>query len=191
VNRALCVLVLVWSLAACSKSVEPAKPVNNGYHEYIIPKGRHYATGNNFRVLDKKSITFKVRFDSSCIYKVSKAENAGDINKLYGFSDCGTNHQQNSARFGWVWNGKVIELYAYCYSAGKRNSKLLGSAGIEQEVELGLAVENGKYVFTSSGKKEFMERSCSDDRTEAYQLFPYFGGDEVAPHDVRIFIKEL
>jgi hypothetical protein len=182
---------MICGVAGCSKAVDEKTPVESEYVEYVIPKGQHYAAGNNFRVLEKKSLAFKVRFDSSCIYKLSNASNAGDINKLYGFSDCGANHQVNSARFGWVWNGSVIELYAYCYGESKRSSKLLGTVGIGREIELGLAVESGKYVFMVNGFNEYIQRSCNDDTSESYQLFPYFGGDEVAPHDVRIFIKDL
>jgi hypothetical protein len=189
----LCVAVLSCGLVACSKSGKPVeeKPAGNIYHEYIIPKGEHYAAGNNFRILEKRSLHFKVRFDSSCIYTVARAENAADINKLYGFSDCGGNHQENSARFGWVWNGRTVELYAYCYTEGNRDSKLLGTVSIGQETELWLVAEPGKYVFTVNGKIENMKRSCSSDQDQAYQLFPYFGGDEVAPHDVHVFILEL
>lgn len=186
-------LILICGVASCSKSTEPAEkaPAENKFVEYIIPKGQHYAAGNNVRLLEKKSLSFKVRFDSSCIYTLSNAANAGDINKLYGFSDCGSSHQVNSARFGWVWNGSMIELHAYCYANGKRDSKLLGTVAIGREIELGPGIENGKYVFTMNKYKEYMERKCNDDAATAYQLFPYFGGDEVAPHDMKIFIKDL
>lgn len=182
---------MICGVAGCRKSAEPVEKTPSGeYVEYVIPKGQHYATGTNLRFLEKKSLAFKVRFDSSCIYTV-RAENAGDINKLYGFSDCGSNHQMNSARFGWVWNGSAIELYAYCYASGARNSKLLGTVAVGREIELSLTVEAGKYTFTLNGYKEFMERKCNDDAAPSYQLFPYFGGDEVAPHDVRIWIRDL
>jgi hypothetical protein len=186
--------VLILASVSCSKTVDRAAekiPATNEYHEYIIPKGEHYAAGNNLGLVDKKSLVFKVRFDSSCIYTLNNVANATDINKLYGFSDCGTNHQENSTRYGWLWNGKAIELHAYCYADGKRSSKLLTTVGIGQEIELAMGIEPGKYVFTVKGKKEYMQRSCTDDEAQAYQLFPYFGGDEVAPHDVHIFIKQL
>lgn len=185
----LWVLIVICGLVSCSKSVDEKPPVKSEYVEYVIPKGQHYAAGTAIRVLDKKSLSFKVRFDSSCMYTV-RSENAADINKLYGFSDCGDNHQVNSARFGWVWNGNAIELYAYCYGESKRSSKFLGTVSIGREIELGLAVEGEKYVFVVNGFKEYMERKCDDDAAPSYQLYPYFGGDEVAPHDVRIFIKD-
>lgn len=189
-NRFLWALILICGIG-CSKAVDEKAPAGNQFVEYIIPKGQHYAAGNNFHLLEKKSLTFRARFDSSCMYTLSNAANAGDINKLYGFSDCGSNHQENSARFGWVWNGSAIELYAYCYADSKRSSKLLGTVAIGREIELGLTVEKAKYVFTVNGFKEYIQRSCSDDVSQSYQLFPYFGGDEVAPHDVHIFIKEI
>jgi hypothetical protein len=189
VNRILCV-VLLWSIVSCSKNDKPVEEKVSNYREYIILKGQHYASGTNVGILDKRSLHFKVRFDSSCIYTLANASNAADINKLYGFSDCGSNHHENSARFGWVWNGKAIELYAYCYTESKRDSKLLASVAIGQEIELSLVAEPGKYVFTVGGKSETMKRSCSSEE-QAYKLYPYFGGDEVAPHDVRIFIRDI
>lgn len=193
-KRYWCVLVLFCSMVSCIKSVDTVAkktPSSTGFREYIIPKGEHYAAGNSLATVNKKSIAFRVRFDSSCIYKTILAENAGDINKLYGFSDCASRHQVNSARFGWVWNGKAIELHAYCYSESVRSIKLLGSVAIGQEIDLELGVEQGKYVFTTGEKKELMPRSCTADRADGYQLYPYFGGDETAPHDMRIYIMDL
>jgi hypothetical protein len=192
VSRILCVVAMFLGLMACSKSDSIVEaPGNAEYRAYIIPKGQHYAAGNNFRILEKRSLHFKVRFDSSCIYSTVLSENASDINKLYGFSDCGSNHQENSARFGWVWNGRAIELHAYCYTEGSRVSKSLGTVSIGQETELWLVAEPGKYVFTMGGKNEVMKRTCSSEQDAAYLLFPYFGGNEVAPHDVKVFIKDL
>lgn len=35
-----------------------------------------------------------------------------------------------------------------------------------------------------------MQRHCSDAVDTDYKLLPYLGGDEPAPHDIRIKIKE-
>ncbi|RDC63253.1 hypothetical protein AHMF7616_01854 [Adhaeribacter pallidiroseus] len=35
-----------------------------------------------------------------------------------------------------------------------------------------------------------MSRGCSG-TSDKYKLFPYFGGDETAPHNIKIEIKEL
>jgi hypothetical protein len=161
------------------------------YKEYLIPKGQHYAEGNTFQFVNKKEMHFLARFDSTCIYTTENPENITDINKLYGFSDCSSPHQQNSARLGWLWNGKAIELYAYCYDDSIRNNKLLGTLTIGNVADLTISVQPHQYVFEYDGKKTIMDRHCVSDSIQGYQLYPYFGGDETAPHDVHVFIKDL
>jgi hypothetical protein len=41
-----------------------------------------------------------------------------------------------------------------------------------------------------NGKTLFLPRHCSG-TYRRYRLYPYFGGDEVAPHDITIKITEL
>lgn len=193
-NRFVCVLLLLGA-AACSKkqsdlTINKENPYS-GYKEYLIPANQHYAVNNAYQIIQEKEMRFMALFDSSCIYTSSNPENAYDINKLYGFSDCGSLHQENSARVGWLWNGKVIELYAYCYSNGARNSALLGTTAIGTSVELGISVQPKQYQFTYNGTKTVLPRSCTMDSIQGYQLYPYFGGDETAPHDVHVFIKDL
>jgi hypothetical protein len=182
-------------LAACNKSAETPSTNNNnipeGFTEYIIKKGNHYADKNDLKTVQLNKLSFSVLFDSSCIYSTTKHSNAADINKLYGFSDCNTQHHQNSARFGWVWNGQALEIHAYCYNNSIRESKLIGTVAIGQAVNMSISVQGPTYVFEMNGSTEMMQRNCSGSIADGYQLYPYFGGDEVAPHDIRILIKEL
>lgn len=192
-NRILCVLLAGFALA-CNKHFETTPVHNNalsgGYTEYLIRKGNHYAEGNDHRPLQVSKLQFTALFDSSCIYTTIKESNAGDINKLYGFSDCNTKHHENSARFGWRWNGSALEIHAYCYVNKIRQSKLLGTVPIGQPIPMSITIDGANYVFEMNGITEKMQRNCSGPVAEGYQLYPYFGGDETAPHDVRIFIKE-
>jgi hypothetical protein len=195
VNRIVCLVILICGVA-CSKKDVDAPIINkqnpaSGYKEYIIPKDQHYSHNNIPRVISKKEIRFMALFDSSCIYTSKNAENVSDINKLYGFSDCSSLHHQNSARIGWLWNGKAIALYAYCYIDNIRNSEFLGTVAPGTPVELSIGVQPGQYVFEFNGKKTMMKRSCSGEKIEGYQLYPYFGGDETAPHAMRVLIKDL
>ncbi|WP_315819110.1 hypothetical protein [Paraflavitalea speifideaquila] len=186
-TRTNALLLLLLGLAACQKTDIP-----EGFKEYIIPKGAHYATENSYQVVNKTELHFLVLFDSSSIYTSIDPKNNGDINKLYGFSDCGTQHQENSARVGWVWNGKAIELYAYCYANSIRSSKLLGSIAIGTPCELTIRPEASQYRFEQNGfPAVYMKRGCNTPGISGYQLYPYFGGDETAPQEVHIYIKEL
>ncbi len=38
---------------------------------------------------------------------------------------------------------------------------------------------------------EIMPRASTTVKSSGYKLYPYFGGDEFAPHDVRVWIKEV
>lgn len=191
--------LMLWAIVVCAVACSKKQTdlvVNKGkqspeYKEYFISRGQHYAEGNTFQLVDKKEMHFLALFDSSCIYTTVNPENITDINKLYGFSDCSSLHQENSARVGWLWNGKAVELYAYCYADSIRSNKLLGTVTIGSAADLTISVQPHQYVFDYGGKKTIMDRGCVSDSILGYQLYPYFGGDETAPHDIHVFIKDL
>lgn len=185
------VLALISIIAvSCTKG-----PVGNnpGYTEYIIPANEHYSTGTStrFQSVNTQSMHFAALFDSSCMYSSKLAENFYDINKLYGFSDCNTLHHENSARVGWLWNGTAIELHAYTYVDSVRASKLLGTVALNTPADLTISVQGNQYVFTYNGTTITMPRGCNATKASGYQLYPYFGGDETAPHEMHIYIKNL
>jgi hypothetical protein len=188
-------MMLLLTAIACSKQQPdlPATKENTypGYTEYLIPAKQHYAVNNKYDVINQKELHFMALFDSSCMYTSYEAENIYDINKLYGFSDCGSLHHENSARTGWLWNGKMIELYAYCYVDSVRKSTLLGTTPIGVPAELTMSVQPNQYLFTYKGKTNTMPRHCTGSSIQGYHLYPYFGGDETAPHDIHVYIKEL
>ncbi|MGK0367544.1 MAG: hypothetical protein ACI9QD_000681, partial [Thermoproteota archaeon] len=43
-------------------------------------------------------------------------------------------------------------------------------------------------LFTVDSTQVSLERKCDRKKAFGYRLSPYFGGDEVAPHEVSIFI---
>lgn len=191
--RLVSMMLLFAAAVSCKKQTNiPATKENPypGYTEYLIPAKQHYAVNNNYDVISLKELHFKAIFDSSCIYNSYDAENIYDINKLYGFSDCSSLHHENSARAGWLWNGKTIELYAYCYINRVRKSMLLGTVPIGVPAELTMNVQPNVYQFTYNGKTITLPRHCTGN-IQGYRLYPYFGGDETAPHDIHVYIKEL
>lgn len=188
-NCILCVLLIALIAMSCTKESPAGAPVSNDYKEFIIPKGEHYALQNDFRTTRIQKLKFSVLFDSSCIYSI-KGSNATDVNKLYGFSDCNMQHHLNSARFGWRWNGRELEILAYCYIDSMRQITLLGTIDIGKPAEMSITVQPENYVFELNGSAALMQRHCSGEYAEGYQLYPYFGGDEVAPHEIKIKIKE-
>ncbi|NIJ54296.1 hypothetical protein [Dyadobacter arcticus] len=158
---------------------------------YTIRSGNHDADNTINTPFTSKSMHFQALFDSSCIYKNAVAENQNDINKLYGFSDCSSQHQNNSARFGWNWREGAIHIFAYVYVNGQRMEKELGTAELNEPTSFKIATQDNAYLFTFHGIETTMPRHCSGGVGIAYKLLPYFGGDEPAPQDIRIKIRNL
>ena len=57
--------------------------------------------------------------------------------------------------------------------------------------ELSISIQPKQYLFTCNGSKTTLQRHCNSSNILGYKLYPYFGGDETAPHDIDLFIKEL
>lgn len=158
---------------------------------YRIRAGQQTADQSALVFTPKTTLSFSATFDSSAIYTSQLPENQEDINKLYGFSDCDTHHSIASARFGWNWRNNALWIYAYCYRNGQRVSQALGTVFLNVAYDYQLSIVEGNYVFTFKGQQTTIARGCTTvPSSQRYLLYPYFGGDEVAPHDITISITE-
>ncbi|HEX8279136.1 MAG TPA: hypothetical protein VF540_10600 [Segetibacter sp.] len=195
--------IAVLSLASCRKSVDNitgnfstkaqslTSTVSNQFIPYTILKGRQYCDKSIYESVKLDHLSFIVKFDSSAIYHTSTKDNQDDINKLLGFSDNNEQHHQYSVRFGWRWSNNALHLFGYIYNNGVRSSKDLGTVDIGTENSASIKVKDNIYIFTLNGKSQTMLRASKTVKGEGYKLFPYFGGDELAPHTIVIWIKEL
>ncbi len=190
---AIAILSLAISMSSCNLLPEvPDKPMSTIPETitYIIGKGEHSSTGNSFKKLNTQKMRFEVTFDNSAVYTTIDPANQGDINKLFGLSDCGNHHHTNSARFGWRWYNNKLEIHAYTYIAASRHYEYITSIPLNKPAVCELTLDNGKYIFNVNGVQVSLPRGCNG-KMDSYQLYPYFGGDEVAPHEIKIHIKEL
>ena len=182
-------------LSGCKKAVEAIIEKGTsgtpaaGFIKYTIVSGQQYSDQSSYKAVETNEMKFVVRFDSTAIYQTKSAENQYDINKLYGFSDNNSDHHQYSARFGWRWSGNALRLFAYIYNAGAVSSKELAIVDIGKEINCSIQVTSSSYLFTVNGITERMPRMASTPKGKGYQLYPYFGGDEAAPHDITILLK--
>lgn len=187
---------LLLILFSCSKEdvslrkVSAGKPTTTLFTKYTIRQGQNSCDGNYFASTSYSELKFIAKFDSTAIYSNVNLENQLDINKLYGFSDNGSTHQQFSARFGWRWSENALRLFGYVYNNGIRDSKELGTVAIGAENNCSIKVSGKSYVFSLNGKLDSLPRSSPTLKANGYKLYPYFGGDEPAPHNIYIWIKE-
>jgi hypothetical protein len=163
------------------------------FTNYKITQGQHYANNDSTLLLSTnyKQLTFICKFDNSAIYNTTLKEHQGNINKLYGFADNNRHHQKFSARFGWNWVNGSLHLWAYTYNDGNRTYKDLGAVAIGSEISCTIVLLPSAYIFGVNGIETLMPRTATTSTAIGYKLFPYFGGQEPAPQDITILIKEL
>ena len=180
---------------SCTKSGVDVQPTllnrETGFTKYTIAQGQQFCNDNVFVAASYSELKFIAKFDSSAIYSTKDPGNQDDINKLYGFADNNTTHHKFSARFGWRWSNNALRLFGYIYNDGFRDTKELGIVAIGKENDCAIKVTSTAYQFNLNGKIYSLPRKSSTVKAAGYKLYPYFGGDEVAPHTINIFIKEL
>jgi len=161
------------------------------YIKYTIRKGQQFSDQSNLVVVSYSELRFSVKFDNSAIYQTADPANQEDINKLYGFSDNNSAHQEYSARFGWNWSRDSLRLYAYIYNNGVRESQEIASVVPGSEYNCSITINDSLYIFKLNDKTVTMTRTSATVKADGYKLYPYFGGNESAPHDIFIWIHEL
>jgi len=184
------VFVFVLSLFFSCTEIEYEEKVE-GYSVYRINEGGHKSS-SEIRTFDQPSLEFLVRFDSSAMYDIGK--NQSDINKLYGFNDCNQEIENHvhSARFGWRWFGDSLELFSYVYVEGNLLKEKLKAIRFNVAYQCKIQISDNSYLFAIDDEiVDTVPRGCNSLDVERRYLFPYFGGDEVAPHQITILIKDL
>ncbi len=174
-----------------SNAVYPSAtlPAEEIFIQYKIAAGEHYCDKTTVKPIAISEMLFKVKFDSSAIYTTLDPLNQYDINKLYGFTE-GQHPHVNSARIGWAFNDGKLRLYAYAYNNQQRLSQEISTVNIGEVINCAIKFDSLNYIFIVKDREVKLRRALTGITAQGYQLFPYFGGDEVAPHPIRIFIKD-
>jgi hypothetical protein len=182
-------MLLALHLCGCQQELsELREPVSLEYREYFIKAGAHYCDLTSHVSFEANELRFNVKFDSSAFYTSMLPRNQDDINKLYGFADNNQHHHLYSARFGWRYSRGILSLHAYVYNNGERKQQHIAAIEPGREYSCSVEVNADKYIFRLNSVVVDMPRMATT--RKGYKLFPYFGGDEVAPHDIRIWIKD-
>jgi hypothetical protein len=176
---------------------------------YDIKKGNHYA--HPFRVgfwFGAKRLVRDVIFTDSCRYNL-QSDDQGDTNKLFGggkffgvFRPKGVKwwrlwdyEHSNSARFGWRYDLETdkIELSAYYYLDKRRYIVATGKVHIGAKYRLMLNITgSGCYfmVYDSTGTLMFSHVCVFPRPGLMYLTGLYFGGNQVAPHEITISLEK-
>lgn len=160
----------------------------NGFQKFTIKKGKH-RSGWRYNTSRSNSFNIEVIFDESAKYTTVDPVNQYDVNKLWGVSDCGNDHHENSIRFGWRWLNDSLEILWYRRVAGQFDFEKITTVNFNETNRMHLSINKNSYELRVNGVIKTVSRPCDQDY-KRYKLYPYFGGDEKAPHNITIRIKE-
>ena len=186
-------LIFTLCLTSCKADLDRILGVNK-WQTYTIKEGNHYSDGHDIRAntLSTCHLDFYATFNETAIYTLEGRHNF-DLNKLYGFSDCNAVEHVNSARFGWCFNiaRNALEIHAYVYNNGTLNYQYIADAVLNEPQSYSIYCVGDHYNFNFNGNLITMPRGHTEQHCARFLLYPYFGGDETAPHQVNIQIKLL
>lgn len=149
-------------------------------------------------LISPAEVSATVTFDSSCIYTVDPTD-ADDWNKVIGLGFVGSKdqdittgippHQIDGVRVGWRWNAQRgrIDLGAYIYVEGKRIDFKVAEAAINTPTRLTIKIDYDRKLYQVLGGKTV---PFTHNKSFAYNTGLYFGGNQVAPHQIRVKIVD-
>ena len=179
-------ILILFCLAATS--CETALEEN--FQVFTIAQGEHYATQRHVEALQQASLAFQARFDETAEYRLRDGFQDSK-NKLLGFSDCNSAHHENSARFAWQWYNNRIEIFAYCYVDGQRMEAFLGTVEKNEVANYEVVISPTAYTFIFKDQKTEIARRSKCDVGVYVMLWPYFGGQIPAPHEINIYLRRF
>ena len=163
---------------------------------YEIKKGSHYASMSIFEKIGAigwkiKNLSIRFIFREACWWSPARNTDDLDQNKLAGIG-FGTNHHNNSVRLTWVPDFDrpgMINVYGYTYDDKKEGQKFtiafIRAVRVLEPVNARIESRDGAYFITVQDVTVRMENNKTDPNL-CFRLFPYFGGNNTAPHDMVI-----
>lgn len=163
---------------------------------YLIKKGNHYASMSLFEKIGAigwkiNNLSMRFIFRKECWWAPPRNQDDYDQNKLAGIG-FGTNHHNNSVRLTWVpdfASQGMINVYGYTYDEKKADPKFVSvfikSVHVDEPVTGKIESREGFYFITVKDVTVKMDNVNSDPKL-CFRLFPYFGGNNTAPHDMTI-----
>lgn len=204
------VLIILSTIVLLSCYQEPIKPANpegaaNKNKTYTIQQGNHYADGLNFSFHSGKEwLNFEASFYPSCIYDLGDNDNY-DINKLRGLT-WGLMNDDNSFRIGWnceKQNGK-IQLHYYIHDRGAMRYGYITEVSPGEWFSFSINFDRTGIFIHPDGSKTVgvihiyitshnlatdVSFNFSGIPKSGYYNYPYFGGNEVAPHTMKMIVN--
>jgi len=154
---------------------------------YSLKEGTHYSLHLPKFCYNRKELDVEVRFHKTCWFPLILPDDYA-INKLVGWSF--GRHHKNSFRCGWRPAGKegYIDLFFYIYNDGERFEKFLATIQCGNTYGFKMKWHPEGCISIGASEKEVLVGGIFFNKAPklGYFLFPYFGGKNPTPHDMKI-----
>ncbi len=180
--------LLLLVLMACD-SLPFNHPTIGTYNGYVIERGDNHSSGRNPGVVLGDKLKFEFRILGNAIHVPGDSA----IQKLYGMSDYGSSHINNSLRIGWrMRQDSSVDVFAYWHVDGKFGYKYIGRTEVETPELCELEIREDWYIFRFHDIPYRCRRGKNLEMGPKYRLFPYFedGNGHGAPHRMTFYIYE-
>ncbi|MHC4391816.1 MAG: hypothetical protein ACYS22_10960 [Planctomycetota bacterium] len=165
--------------------------------EFTFAAGQHRATGAGAGPAAPSSeaagrtVAFKVRFGRATKYATVDPKNQLDWNKIMGISTLLIHG--DSIRLGWRYDPKTdrIQLGFYGYIRNKRISEPITHVKRGRWAKVALSLSPSGLAVTVNGKTVEREGPLGVTAPSFILRTAYFGGDETAPHPMKIDVKDI
>ena len=156
---------------------------------YTVKKGCHRSSWLPRFTFDTELILY-FEFLTDPSYLLENKSDQGDTNKIFGISDS-WHHHRHSIRIGWRYDTRLLKSICsiYYYRDGKHFIEDLGTIEQNKPYLCFIKIKKDCYSITSLDKKVTIPRT-SKWWGPRYLLFPYFGGQQVAPKEFKIEIQK-
>jgi hypothetical protein len=142
-----------------------------------------------------RTVSFQCLFESSCAYITSNPADQADWCKLMGITTLDIH--KNSIRLGWAWNPQThkMALGFYGYIKGTRIMQEIAQVDLNTWVDVSIEMTPNLESVTVNGLKHEEQRSLGLSMfwpTPSWILrTAYFGGNETAPHEMKIDVRDI
>ena len=133
-----------------------------------------------------RGVANNVTFTDSCRYGFQDYH--GQVHKIFGIGFL-PYHRWQSIRFGWTYHGgDLILVHSYIYDNGRRTIEPMVWVPIGSSTSMSIIPgPDGGYTMRAAHVVKHI-----DIRPKwGYKLWPYFGGQNVAPHDIKINLENI
>ena len=158
---------------------------------YRHPKGVHFSLPFRFNATRKNKFRVWFYFDSSAVY-VHPDSDQFDYNKLWGYKKKFFYPMRQSFMIGWRYipnNGRIdVNAYGHAKKGDRQISSPLLSAKIKKWYYVDVEVFEGHVEMRYKERLEVVEGKFQGLK---YLINPWFGGQKVPPHSVKMQIIEL